>query len=227
MNISAKQKKITLLLHENGSISSLEEMSHALIFPIKVSRLHLLVHPGFSTDSRACEYSDDAKLLRNQQLFKEYQKKAKLMRKDEVMLAVIHTTPKELIKDFRTQQPYIANLKKLKEILGKRLIALSGRFDIFSDPDFVEESMEIAKRRGFSIDTDVQTIAYGETDLVCVPDATTNFNLSAKLKNKTVIDLTLTNAFFSKPSQQEWIKQYLKQREATGEPFMLKEVSIF
>jgi hypothetical protein len=160
---------------------------------LPVSRIHFLIHPGFTTDPKVLPENRDT-LQRNEKLLEKYLESARSMKDREIMMAFIHSAPRRFLEDLKEGKAYAKTLQTLKSILGKRLIVLSNQFDIFDTPQAIEKAFEIARKRNFSFNENVASVAYGETNGLCVPDAAENFNRAAKLTQKTKILLSLTNA---------------------------------
>lgn len=81
----------------------------------------------------------------------------------------------------------------MKTVLGKRMVLVTNKFDVFDSPEAFQKVLSIIKGRGYDFDNDVDTVAYGETFGLCVPDGAENLNKNAGFAKKTVIIPELTD----------------------------------
>jgi ADP-dependent phosphofructokinase/glucokinase len=191
---------------------------------LPVTRIHFLIHPGFTTDPEEFPEPEDKIILeRGEELLKKYLESARNMKEDELMFTFTHTSLSKLKSDIQRNKHYARNLQRLKSILGNRLVVISTKFDIFNTPEAIDKAMMIAKSRGFNIDQGVESVAYGETDGVCVPDAAENFNRATKLRKRTKILLHLTNAIFQNPAIR---KRILENQSIHGERVQFETAEI-
>ena len=155
----------------------------------EVKKLHLLIHPGFLLDY---VYTPEALTKKYETLLDRYKEQATGMRHDEIMIALLHPTSDELLQDFRQKRTYTQKLSAIKKVLGPRMIALSGDYDI-EDVDTFSFASEIARKRGYAIPEDVPSEAYGETLGMCVSLGAQTANISLVLRQKTLVRPRLTD----------------------------------
>lgn len=161
----------------------------------KISKIHFLIHPGFAEASR--------------KLFDVYIEKTKTLGEDELMFAFPYSktfsTPEHrdsktrvgaLKEDIERGKGYVEVIRKIKEILGDRLIVITDRMEITS-PDTAQDSWDRAKRiaeaRGYYFDSDVESEAYGEFCDVCVSYGAASLNIVGKLNKTTVVKPEFTD----------------------------------
>jgi len=167
--------------------------------PIKISKIHFLVHPGFSSDYRTDDALSSAKDVpeENNKLLNRYIGQAENLKEkeDEIMVALTHASKSELKKDSKENFLYFKKLEEIRDILGRRLIVLSDNFDIFEGEETMLAVKKLAKARGYVFDENVLSEAYGEALGACVDEAAQNLNLTGNLKHKTKIrpELSDTN----------------------------------
>ena len=180
-------------MKENQGIESKE--------PVKISKIHFLIHPGFLSDE--VESDRDAGTTQEviqaeESLPNKYVEQSRTLHDDEVMIAFTHSSKRKLRRDLRQEKIYAEKLRELKEILGDRLIVLSEDFDLFIDridqrQDIFETIEQIASARGFRFDENVLTEAYGETLGMCVEEGAQALNVRANFNEKTLIRPELSN----------------------------------
>jgi len=108
------------------------------------------------------------------------------------MVVFGYAKPDEFIRHQENDVMYAKYIKTLKEILGDRLILIEGDIDPFEKESF-EKVVSIATERGFLIDADTLTEAFGESAQICVFNCAKNFNSTGNFHNETVVDLDLTD----------------------------------
>lgn len=181
---------------------------------IRVKKLYLLVHPGFiagpdvdfATDRGPSQ--EDIKLSRA--LLEKYLIKARSLQNDEMMVVFGYADPDEFVRHQETKAMYAQRIKELQEILGDRLILIEGNIDPFEDEHAFEEVEFIADERGFFIDRDTSTEAFGETAECCVLDCAQNFNTAGKFDSKTLINLNLTDLSDEEP-ESPYIQKLVRE----------------
>ncbi|MEW6036376.1 MAG: hypothetical protein AB1529_07220 [Candidatus Micrarchaeota archaeon] len=157
--------------------------------PLRVRSIHILVHPGFSSDPAF--YSEPDLVRNSRRLFDRYHEKAGGMGHDELMVALTHSNRQFFRDDAKGGFGYADWLKELRDVLGKRLIVLCD--ETAESPDAARMALRIARARGFSVSRWVRTVAYGEMLGECVERAAEAFNRSAMLHRKTEIDVGSTD----------------------------------
>lgn len=122
-----------------------------------------------------------------------YVERAKTLEDDQMMAAFTNIFPQGL----RQSNPTTEALSEMRFILGRRLMVLSTKQGIFPEtadqfPDALTTAKRIAKSRGFRINRDTPTEAYGELFGGCVDAAANYMNGQGKFRKKTKIlpDLT-------------------------------------
>lgn len=212
----------------NENIDDNHPVGESKFSPVSINRIHFLIHPGFITDPRIMlEVSTPEEIDANKSILGKYLEYTKKMRNDELMFVFLHTSPQELRKDFIEGKDYTKTLNEMKEMLGKRLIALSNKLDIFDKPDAIKTALDIAKRRGFNIDpSSVETIAYGETSLVCVPNGAENLNEAGGFVKKTTIIPELTTTEDSAEEIQSIMKGIELELKKSHKRLVVQEVTI-
>jgi hypothetical protein len=158
--------------------------------PLRVDKLHFLIHPGFITDPAVMEMGVSPE---GPALLEKYVEQAQKLRENELMLVFPHTDFGELRSDLAEGKIYAKTLKKIKEILGRRMVLVSADFDVFESPRVFQRSLSIIKGRGYDFTPDAETFAYGETLGLCVPDGAENLNKSGGFNKKTSIIPELTD----------------------------------
>ncbi len=169
----------------------------------KISKIHFLIHPGWL-------YQGGVRYLETINLLNSYLEKARSLGGDELMFAVLHESRESMKQDAKSEGFYMQTIRKLRDILGDRLI-------VVSDPDFniltrlgilarlssprkidVRKERDKIKRiieaRGYQFDKDVLSEAYGELMNQCVATGARNLNVTLGLKKKTIIKTGLTDA---------------------------------
>jgi len=165
---------------------------------IRITKLHLLVHPGFMAGPDAEHepgHPTQDEISKSRALLDKYIAKAKGLGRDEIMVIFGYTGPDEFENHKREFAMYTDYIEKLQSLLGDRLILIEGNIDPFEEEVAFEEVEFIADERGYSIDTNTITEAFGETAQSCVLDCAQNFNFTGKFREETIIDLDLTDLF--------------------------------
>lgn len=157
--------------------------------PVKVNKIHFLIHPGYDSDRDIKDdvASDDELLL------DKYLEQSKKLGSDELMLVFCHKTFKDLRQSVQTGDKLGKTLREMKTVLGKRMVLVTNRFDVFDSPDAFQKVLSIVKGRGYDFDNNVDSVAYGETFGLCVPDGAENLNRNAGFTKKTIIIPELTD----------------------------------
>lgn len=181
---------------------------------VEVSKLHFLIHPGFLADSAQYDPGEVGWKEKGLPLLDIYIDHAQKIPDNELVLVFLHPSLSELRRDFKAHKPYTERVRQLKKILGKRMLAFSGGFDVFGElgdnpDDQVEEIRQLAEKRGFVFNQNVSSEAYGETLGVCVEDGANNLNKILKLMKKTIIKPELTDAAASL-SEEDLLKHKQK-----------------
>lgn len=153
---------------------------------LRIRQLHLLIHPGFSTQPAFA--SEESLRAGNAELFRRYREKAEGMGPDEIMVAIAHSSGRELREGVSGCLEYAMFLTRLKGTLGKRLI-VTGDFG----PGTVDKAFSIAGARGYSVSRWVRSIAYGEMLGECVERVADSFNRMANFHRKTEIEVRYTD----------------------------------
>lgn len=156
-----------------------------------IRKLHFLIHPGYIGDPDERDHNDpvsdhDRELAGR--LLSRYIELAKSLGKDEVMLIFTHSRAGDLRGSLRRQREYALGLRRIKEILGKKVVVVSNNCDLFDGPEAAEAARTILTNRGFAFrPDDVESVAYGETLQECVIDGASNLNGQLSLKKATKI----------------------------------------
>ncbi len=165
-----------------------------------IQKIHFLIHPGFLSREVPLMPENDptrnpykARMAEYETLLDKYLEKAKKLNPNELMFAFAHTEQPQLIEDAKEGKRYISVLRELKNILGRRLVVLSGNHDVVFDDNVFNTAKEIAEARGFYFDKDVFTEAYGEMLNICVERGTERLNTNGELNKKTLIRTDLTD----------------------------------
>lgn len=157
--------------------------------PVKVNRIHFLIHPGYDWD---CDIRDGV-MPADERLLDKYLEQSKKLGSDELMLVFCHKTFKDLRKSAQTGDKLGKTLREMKTVLQKRMVLVTDQFDVFDSPEAFQKVLSIIKGRGYDFGNDVDTVAYGETFGLCVPDGAENLNRNAGFVKKTVIIPELTD----------------------------------
>lgn len=186
--------------------------------PVNIHKIHFLIHPGFLSYEVPKMDGDVGSVnpyaLRMDEyngLLDKYLTEAKTLKDDELMMAFAHTTRKQMVKDAKNEELYMVTLRELKNILGKRLIVLSGNFDVVNEDGVFDVAKKIAHERGYYFDNTVITEAYGEMLSICVERGADRMNRNAELQNKTLIRPSLTDTPVYTPLeklQEEMIEKH-------------------
>lgn len=157
--------------------------------PTHVNKIHFLIHPGYDSDRDIKDdvTSDDGLLL------DKYLEQSRRLGNDELMLVFCHKTFKDLRKSVQTGDKLGQTLREMKTVLRKRMVLVTNDLNLFDSPEAFQKVLSIIKGRGYDFGKDVDTVAYGETFGLCVPDGAQNLNRSAGLTKKTVIIPELTD----------------------------------
>lgn len=165
---------------------------------IIVTKLYLLVHPGFCAgpDLEHDPGHPNAKEIEAScVLLEKYINKAEKLSRSDMMVVFGYASSEEFERHKENGETYAGHIDKLQKILGDRLILVHDNLDPFEDDHAFEEVEFIAEERGFSINSHTLTEAFGETAQICVLDAAVNFNKTGRFLNKTIIDLDFTDLF--------------------------------
>jgi hypothetical protein len=162
-----------------------------------VSRLDFLIHPGFQSMGFGGDYDNpgvEHVPSKYDSLLYNYIERAKTLAKDQMMVAFTNILPLGL----RESNPTTRALSEIRSILGRRLVVLSTKQGIFPEtadqfPDALTTAKRIAKSRGFRINRDTPTEAYGELFGGCVDAAANYMNGRGKFRRKTKIIPDLTD----------------------------------
>lgn len=169
----------------------------------RISKLHILVHPGFIMEEDLREdqpYEEDTEA--GTKLLIDYEEKAKTLGQDEVMVIIAPSRISLLKKHKKLDKPYVQTIEKIKSILGDRVIVLMDRLDFFQEEEVRDKLKRVLTARGYYFDENVLSEAYGETLGCCVDDAAESFNRGEKLNNKTIVKIDLTDGKGSNPEKQ-------------------------
>ncbi len=152
----------------------------------KIAKIHFLIHPGYMAKAVSPDFEE---------MTTHYLEKAKTLHDDELMI-VFSYRPRQMMKsDIEHGRGYAGAVDQLKEILGPRLIVLTG--DVTTPEgatiDF-ENAKKIAEARGYTFDRDVLTEAYGEEIDRCVQWGTNNLENAGHFSHETEIRPELTDA---------------------------------
>lgn len=158
---------------------------------MKVERLHLIVHPGFITDS------EESRLRRSQSpegaseiMQVRYAERISRMLPTEVAIGMLHMEPSRL-RALPRGSFYARFIEEIRDRLGNRVIMLDQSKSV-SDDEWISSQFKaavgIAKARGYEITPDTQTVAFGETLLCCVPNCAERVNTAGRFNEKTIID---------------------------------------
>lgn len=168
---------------------------------IRVSKLHILVHPGMLVDMLPTDESEEEKervLKLGNELLKKYIEKALTLASDEILMLYEHGFSKGRAKFFQEF------FDQISSILGDRLIVIPDNFVFYDNnthqydcTDMYEELEFLAEERGFSLDERVLSEAFGETFGYCVENTANFLNIAGGFVYKTVINLDLTDVFES------------------------------
>lgn len=155
---------------------------------MKVDRLHLIIHPGFIAESDDQMSSKGRPPIASDLMRKRYIEKLSESSKNDVALAFLHQPPGSVLSLPRNSA-FGGLISDLQEMMGDRLILQSnGRLDYpFVAEEFGKAAAK-AQNRGFSIDRDIPTVAYGETLQCCVSQFAENVNIAGKFDQLTTVD---------------------------------------
>lgn len=165
----------------------------------KIKKVHFLIHPGFVS-----HFFDNFAYLKKKiskedlkdyvLLLDKYVNQAKALndKENELFVVFTHTDSSSLRLGIELGRLYTQKIREMKGILGKRMIVISNDHDVRSDKDIFGVVESIAKRRGFVIDKNVISEAYGEMLGLCVDQGANNLNRSGNLVEKTIINTKLT-----------------------------------
>lgn len=156
---------------------------------IQVSRIHILIHPGFGSDYRAGDASmEEARAY--EPLLHLYLEQAKQMTPDEIMLACTHTDTFK--SDLAQGYKYAQAMVSLKGILRNRLYlgtdTSAPKFtEFFEHPAAIRHAFNALARRGFTFGGDVSTVGYGESLGNCVSEGANNINTTMGFTHPTLL----------------------------------------
>ena len=171
--------------------------------PIKVSKIKLLIHPGFGADpnfyhkNSAQEQTPESEMDQAavDKSIQKYVPVAEGMGSDELMLAFLHKKTPLVKTDKKQGAKYLKVIEEVKNILGDRLIVLSDAFPVTKESEEGVEAakqafraaMDIAKARGYVLDENVESAALGEYLDDCVANGYINFKQARVTRGKTEI----------------------------------------
>ena len=171
----------------------------------EISNVHFLVHPGYMVKNKTPYYSSKNMV----ELIQNYTLKAKTLKSDELMVLFAPVeNDKKFIQGIRKGQDiYVDIIKKIKEILGKRLIVLGNNGEAFAEnkEEVWARIKNIAEKRGFPFKKNLTAEAYGEYINACVAAVAMNMHSAAKMpKSKPVkIRAEITDFIVRKQKQDE------------------------
>ena len=142
---------------------------------IKITKMHVLVHPGYLEDVTGKETGN---ITKGQALFEKYKKVAQNLPKNEIMVVLIHNRPERFRKDFKEGANYVKNIKLIQQetqpnqviILTSNTVPFSGA-DERSDDEALDKIKSIAQNRGYEINPETEVDVFGETHDECVQEA--------------------------------------------------------
>lgn len=171
-----------------------------------VTKIHLLVHPGFfinekrrdetetGTAERVIQYQaeESAKLLKRIEDYADT-----VVKENAVMIALIDGTQ----NDFRSGEiPYTHTIRAISEKLGKRLVVLADdkfkSLSTQSNKKIFENMRRLFAARGFTFDTSTPIEAYGETSGMCVKAALDALYATGGFSGPVEMNRSLTDESF-------------------------------
>jgi|GEM_PF-3106304 len=187
---------------------------------IKVSKLHFLVHPGYTIEENKRlrsrlgteamkelmlnpkNYRDDF----NERLLEMFIEQAQKMPEEELMLIFTPTDRSEFKDGIVNQDQYMTAVLEIKKILGKRAIVILDDYKLATRiPDLNKLGsylINVIRARGFEINNDTESVAYGEYIGKCVNAVAINMRRLLKIQNPTTVIRRLTDDPISKfPAQ--------------------------
>jgi hypothetical protein len=160
-------------------------------FLMKVERMHLLVHPGFITDSEEERLREGMNPRGATEIMqRRYAEQISTMMPEDVAIGMLHIAPSRLHM-LPKSSFYVRLITEIRDRLGKRLIMIDQSQSVTDDAWVGKQlhiALQIAKNRGYVITPDTQTIAYGETLFCCVPNCAERVNTAGGFHEKTIVD---------------------------------------
>jgi hypothetical protein len=178
---------------------------------IKVSKLHFLVHPGYisnvitdwvGTSPESFKKDRDGRKFTFKQsiaLLDKYIEQAKDMPDTEVMVIVTDTKKKFYKEDIEEERVYMEKIREIKEILGKRAVVISDKFELATTYYYpksrgaLEHIKQLLEARGYTFDESTDTEAYGELLGACVDTVANRLNEQGQFEEPTIIKKELTD----------------------------------
>ena len=169
-----------------------------------VSKVDLLVHPGFSST-----ISKPLNSKKFEKLWSRFAEQAKAVRDDtsRILIAVpiysyfSHSREEQVPEDNPVRKLLYDIRNQIEDMLQDRLVVVNG--DSMNEVSMDEESPirdrwfesleEELQSRGFNISHETSALAYGQTFKSCVPRFSYNFAINYLLKERVDIDPLLTN----------------------------------
>lgn len=187
-----------------------------------VEQLHFLIHPGWGSDPDTSDviYRNDAEWEEGKKgaeelyapLLQAYIDRSKCLTKQGLLAVFLHAKPEELRQDFARRKLYTAVIQQLRGILGRRMIVLSDKHEIFEGfsknglkdvTDTIDVLRRISAKRGFIFTDATPTIAYGETLTCCLADGANALNAAGRFLEETVVEARLSDRFSSTREQMQ------------------------
>lgn len=173
----------------------------------KITKIHLLVHPGFISCrdvDRGESFMEESleERLESKKLPGKYLRYAEQMGETEVMVVSLPFSfdPHDAEFDYMFDEKKKNNkvlINHLREILKDRLTLLRNRFRGDMEPErFFLRLKQVLARKGFYFDEDVETEAYGEVLQNCVDGQARFFNEEGSLRSPTRINVGLCSTNF-------------------------------
>ena len=185
-------------------------VEHKETAPIKIDKIHFLIHPGFVNYVREEFRADTGP---SSALLEKYVDQSRKLGPNELMLVFPYTNSAEFRRDVIKGERYAKTLREMKRILGRRMVVVTWELDIWNSPKELQKALELVSGRGYQFDNDVDTYAYGETIGICVRAGAKNINRTAGFNKRTVVLAQLTDLPFDTPKYRDNFRRFISEEQ--------------
>lgn len=164
----------------------------------EIKKIHFLIHPGYILESKLARNN----YLGLETLLEDYFKKAKSLKKDELMVIFAPRIGTDFIRDFTKKsenneipKKYVETIRDIvksledndqKGVMGNRAIVLADTDQFINKgarftqnrEEIWDKILSITHKRGFTFSKEVEAEAYGEYKSLCVTEIARNMRFA-------------------------------------------------
>lgn len=181
---------------------------------VKVSKLHVLVHPGFLSypdDFPEGQGLSEDELENSRILLKKYVEVARQMGEDEFLVLVTVSDSVTLLEHIADEYEYAECIQEIERILGDRLVVITNELD-FGDANFFPFVQSKMYNAHYYFDSELEVHVYGETAEECVVECANNVYMNSNLRKQPKIRLLLTDYRFGDDKVRKAIVNRIQAR---------------